>query len=204
MSDDLSFLDGVAAATIYEANGKRGAVGPSVRAMLAPSPPVYGSAVTVLCWPGDALGLWQALETASPGTILVADMGGTDAVTGFGSGTVKAALAKGVRAIVANVSLRDLAEIRELNLPVFAAGINLRGTHRNVAGELSVPVSLGDAVCHPGDVVVADDDGVTFVARADIAALRRALPMQISRERETDRMLSRGEFRHMHARVRPT
>ncbi|WP_193371594.1 RraA family protein [Pelagibius marinus] len=189
----LDFLSGVSAASAYEANAKRGAAGPGIRAMVENLEPVCGRAYTVRCWPGDAKGLWQALAVAPTGSIVVADMGGAAEITALGSGTAKAALARGIAGLVVNAAVRDIRELRRLKLPIFAMGISVRGTHKCHDGQTEVAISIGLALCETGNIVVADDDGVVVVSAAEEAAFRQRLPGQLAKEAEIDRRLAEGE-----------
>lgn len=188
----LSGCAGLSAATLYEANAKRGAVGPNIRA-ICPSQAMAGLAVTVRCWPGDARALWDAVARLREGDVLVCDMGGSPDVTALGGSTVRAAINRGVAGIVTNCSVRDVSDIRQLGLPVFAAGVNLMGTQKLHRGWQDVAVVIGNAVVHPGDLIVGDNDGLVVIAAADAAdVVERAHGLAV-RELEQDRRLAAGE-----------
>ena len=187
----LEAVRGVPVATLYEANGRRGAVGPTVLPV-APGMHIAGPAATVRCPPGDARGLWEAVALAGRGTVIVLDVGSRP-TTALGSGTVKAALARGVGGIVTNGAVRDVAELRALGMPVFACGVDARGTTKVHPGTRGATVRLGEAECEEGGLVFGDDDGVLFVAPADRAALLRAVPERCRLEAAVDRRLAAGE-----------
>lgn len=181
-----------AAATIYEAIGKRGEVGPSIQPV-APGMKLSGLAVTVRCLIGDTRAIWAVLDQAPPGAVIVVDNGGTAAATAIGGTSVRTALKRGLAGFVVNGAVRDLAEIRALGLPVFAAGIGLRGTQKIHPGWHGVPLAIGHASVMAGDLVVGDDDGVVIVPRAEFPALRERVERQAAKEASIDARIEAGE-----------
>lgn len=188
----VSILAGIPTATIYECAGKWGDVAPSIRP-IGVSLPLAGRAFTVKAMPGDNLVVFRAIEEAPAGCVLVIDGGATDRATIWGGTSTIACVAKGIRGCVTNAAVRDVAQIRALGFPVYAAGINVRGTVKSHPGWIQVPISIGDVPVRPGDIVVADEDGIVIVAaeRArEIAA--RAVEKQRSDKAKEERLM-RGE-----------
>jgi 4-hydroxy-4-methyl-2-oxoglutarate aldolase len=180
------------AATLYEAQGKSGELGPRIR-NLTPGQKVVGTAFTVRCWLGDARGLWQAIADAPRGSVIVADMGDAVEVTALGASSVLAAQVRGLAGIVVNGAVRDITEVRRLGFPVFGLGVSVRGTLKNHPGTIGKPLALGMAVVAPGDILVGDDDGLVVVRADEVEAVIRAARLQKVREDEIDERIARGE-----------
>ena len=188
----LQLLHGCSAATVYEAIGKRGEVGPDILP-LVPGRPLLGVAYTVRCPLGDTRAVWESIAQAPPGSVVVIDCGGTRHATSVGGTSARAALLRGLAGFVTNGAIRDVAEIRSLELPVFAAGTSVRGTAKLRPGSHQVPVSIGHAVVSPGDLLVGDDDGLVVIERAFFSELPKLLEAQIARETELEMRVDAGE-----------
>jgi RraA family protein len=130
-----------------------------------------GTAVTVRTRGGDNLAVLRAFDFCRPGDVLVVDAGGdlTNAIVG-GIMTAGAAML-GLAGVVIDGAIRDVAEIREREFPVYARGVNHRGPYKNGPGEINVPVNIGGMIVQPGDIVVGDQDGLLAFPAADAAAL---------------------------------
>jgi 4-hydroxy-4-methyl-2-oxoglutarate aldolase len=187
----LKTLAGLAAATVYEANGKRGDMAPAIRQMV-PGTRLFGPAFTVRCLPGDFAAVLRAIDKARRGDVLLIDAGGSERVTALGGTSSLAAKTKGIAGAVVNAACRDLDEIRAMKFPVYALGVSVRGTLRNHPGWLQVPVSVGGTVVAPGDFVIGDADGVVVVEKARIAEVVKKALAQRSMERERERQVSSG------------
>jgi 4-hydroxy-4-methyl-2-oxoglutarate aldolase len=151
-------------ATLSDAMGRHGALSSVIR-------PIYqdirmvGSALTVLCFPGDNLMTHKALRMVQPSDVLVIDDGDYD--TGcFGHRSALVARARGGTGVVVSGSVRDVAMLRRERFPVFARGVSPRAPQKSTPGSINVPVHVGGIVISPGDIVVGDDDGVVVVPRA--------------------------------------
>lgn len=171
-------------ATIYEANGRRGAFEPGIVTQLAGSR-VAGPARTAVCAPGDNLALHQAVATAEAGEILVAHS--LDGRTGvWGEVLTIAAIERGVAALVIDGAVRDIDAIRALGFPIFARGTALTAANKVTPGALGLPIPCGGQLVRPGDWVVADDSGVAVIADAQVeAALAAAAERSEFEERIT-------------------
>jgi RraA family protein len=142
-----------------------------------------GTAVTVRCRGGDNLVVLRAFDYCQPGDVLVVDAGGdlTNAVIG---GIMSAGAAMlGLAGVVIDGAIRDVAEIREREFPVYARGANHRGPYKNGPGEINVPVCIGGMIVQPGDVIVGDQDGLlAFPASEAAAVIDKALAQQKKEE----------------------
>jgi 4-hydroxy-4-methyl-2-oxoglutarate aldolase len=164
---DAAVVDALAefgSATVHEAMGRIGYAGAQIRP-IQQDVAISGSAVTVSAAPGDNLMVHVAIEQARAGDVIVV-VPVSDSAFGFiGELMATQMQVRGVRAYVTSGGVRDTTELRSMGFPVWTAHISSQGTVKDTAGSVNVPVVLGGVVVNPGDVVVADDDGVTIVPR---------------------------------------
>ncbi len=181
LPDVIRDFERVDAATVREASqyassiladvaGRRGALNGRIAA-LAPSMRFTGPAVTVDVRPGDNLMIHAALALVKPGDVIVVDGKGDLGAALMGEIMCQQAVALGVAGVVIDGAVRDSEALRELGLPMFAAGLNPNGPTKAVSGRLNHPVSVGGVTVRPGDLVVGDADGVTVVEREKAASL---------------------------------
>lgn len=150
--------------------GRRGALNGRI-APLAPSMRFAGPALTVEVRPGDNLMIHAAMAIAKPGDVIVVDGKGDLNSALMGEIMCQQCAAIGVVGIVIDGAVRDSEAIRELGLPMYAAGLNPNGPTKNVSGRLNHPISIGGVTVRPGDLVVGDADGVTVIEREKAAAM---------------------------------
>lgn len=160
---------------------------------LAPGMVLAGRAVTVRCTPGDNLALHIAIAQAGPGDVLVVDYGGSCGSGPFGEIMALACQMRGIVGLVTDGSVRDSAQIAALGFPVFARGVNVRGTVKQDRGEVGVPLEIGGAVVRAGDVVLADADAVVVLAADELAAALEACAARAAREAVMMDRLRAGE-----------
>ena len=188
---DRDVVDALAefgSATVHEALGRIGYAGPRIRP-IQQGAAIAGSAVTVQTAPGDNLMVHVAIEQATDGDVIVV-VPTTDSAYGFiGELMATQMQVRGVRAYVTSGGVRDTAELREMGFPVWTAHVSSQGTVKDTAGSVNVPVILGDVVVNPGDVVIADDDGVTIVPRE-----RAAEALEASRARTAKEAANRAKY----------
>jgi 4-hydroxy-4-methyl-2-oxoglutarate aldolase len=151
-------------ATVHEAIGRRGFVGSDLRP-IQQGVRLAGSAVTVSSHPGDNLMIHAAVEMCAPGDVLVVTNTSPSAHGMFGELIATSLMSRGVRALVIDAGVRDTAELRALGFNVWSRHVSCQGTVKASPGSVNVPVVLGGVRVEPGDVVIADDDGVVVVPR---------------------------------------
>jgi 4-hydroxy-4-methyl-2-oxoglutarate aldolase len=155
-------------ATLFEAAGQSGMVDPGIRPAW-PRAKLCGTALTVECPPGDNLMLHQAVARATPGVIIVGNLGGYLRAGAWGEILTVAAKAKGVAGLVVDGAVRDISAIEELGFPIFSRGLAIGSCTKERFGTLGDPVELGGVPVKTGDIVVGDSDGVVVIPaeRAD-------------------------------------
>ena len=160
-------------ATVHEAAGKAGLLGTTLRPAWAGAR-AAGTAVTVLCGPGDNLMVHAAVEQARPGDLLVVTTTSPSSDGFIGELIVTSLQSRGVTGLVTTTGVRDVAAITDAAFPVWSEHVSAQGTLKATAGCVNVPIVVGGVVVHPGDAVVADDDGVVCIPRARAAEVAAA------------------------------
>jgi RraA family protein len=151
-----------------------------------------GPALTVKVPPTDNLMIHKALTLAKPGDVMVIDGGGYTSHALLGALMVHTAMAIGMAGMIVNGGIRDAAEIRELGFPLFARGINPNGPSKEGPGEINFPISCGGRIVNPGDVIVADDDGVVVVPKGLAAQALKEVQAVIRREADRIKEIKSG------------
>jgi 4-hydroxy-4-methyl-2-oxoglutarate aldolase len=190
---DAERLGGLGVATVHEALGRVGYLGPRFRPAW-PGARIGGTAVTVLCWPGDNLMIHVAVEQCRPGDVLVVATNSPSTDGLFGELFATALAHRGVRGVVLACGVRDVAELREMRFPAWSTAVSAQGSVKATAGAVNVPVVLGGQLICPGDVVVADDDGVMVVPRADVPQALAAAQARVDKEAASRAAFERGEL----------
>jgi 4-hydroxy-4-methyl-2-oxoglutarate aldolase len=150
--------------------GRRGAMHGRIRA-ISPDMKLAGPALTVEVRPGDNLMIHAAMTLAQPGDILVIDGKGDQSCALMGALMMTACKALKLGGVVVDAAVRDTLELQELGFPVFSAGTNPNGPTKNVPGRINWPISCGGVTVSPGDLVIADADGVVVVERDRVGSL---------------------------------
>ncbi len=180
-------------ATVHEAIGRTGYLGPGIRPVYLGSR-IGGTAVTVICWPGDNLMIHAAVEQCRPGDILVVTTTSRSTDGAFGELLATSLQQRGVRGLVTTGGVRDVAELHAMDFPVFAAAVSAQGTVKATAGAVNVPVSINGQLITSGDAVLADDDGVLVVERSGIGQALVAAQVRALKENESRAAFRDGEL----------
>lgn len=167
-------------ATVHEALGKRGAL-PSRIKPIYPGMTLCGPALTVECIPGDNLAIHYAVTLAKPGDILMVATGDHVEAGPWGEVLTVAAMSAGIRGLVIDGSVRDVPAIQRLGFPVFSAGVSIKGTQKVLPGRINAPTAVAGVLVNPGDIIVADDDGVAVVPLQEAEQI-----IELSQKREED------------------
>jgi len=180
-------------ATVHEAQGRRGLLRPYMRPIYADAR-LAGSAVTVVCGPGDNLMIHAAIAVVSPGDVLVVATFSDSTDGMFGELLAESCRAHGVVGLVIDAGVRDTTELTAMGFPVWSRAVSAQGTSKTIPGSVNIPIVCAGAVVHPGDVVVGDADGVVVVPRDTAPSVAAASRQRLEKEGQTRERLKAGEL----------
>jgi 4-hydroxy-4-methyl-2-oxoglutarate aldolase len=190
--NEFAQLARLGSATVYEAAGRRGLIDLDLHQVL-PGSRVAGPARTVRCGQDDNLMVHAVIERIEPGDVVVLTMPQPRAVALVGDLLATQAKAAGAAGLLVDASVRDVEELAQLELPIWARWVRVRGATKAVVGELDGPVTVGGASIRPGDVVVLDADGGVVVEAGSVAAVLAASLEREDKERVKRARLAAGE-----------
>ncbi len=188
-TETVTRYEKLSVATVHEAQGRVGLLSPEIRSIKA-GLKLVGRAVTVFATPGDNVMIHVAMEQCEPGDVMVVAVNSRSECGYFGDLLATLMQARGIAGLVIDSGVRDLADLRQMGIPVFSRCISAQGTVKETLGDVNVPVVCGGQVINPSDLIIGDDDGVVVVRRHELDSVA-----QKSEAREDKEAAIREKYR---------
>ena len=179
--------------TVYEAQSKQGILSPRLKPILQ-NTMIVGPAVTVICPAGDNLMIHAAIEVCKPGDVLVITTEGEGIAGMIGELIVTALMKKGVQGVVMDAGIRDVRQIRELGFPIWTREVLSQGTNKMKGGWVNAPAICGGVSIAPGDLIMADDDGIVVVKKEDFESTLELSKARVAKEAGTIEKIESGQI----------
>jgi 4-hydroxy-4-methyl-2-oxoglutarate aldolase len=189
--------------TVYEAQGKIGLMNNSLKPILDKKL-ICGPAVTAVCPAGDNLMIHAAIEVCKPGDVLVITTEGEGIAGMIGELIVSALIKRGVQGVIIDSGIRDVAQLRELGFPVWTRAVLSQGTTKSRGGWVNAPTVCAGTFVDPGDLIMADEDGVVVVKKDDFQFALESSQQRLQKEAGTKEKIARGEISIDFYNLRPT